>query len=57
MIVASRTAQRAENLAKLVGCKTVDWSARHNYSVDVLVNCTPLGMHPNVDETPTKSTT
>lgn len=52
VIVASRTPQRAEALAKFVGCKTVDWSARHNYLVDILVNCTPLGMHPNVDETP-----
>jgi len=52
VILASRTAQRAEVLAKFVGCKTVDWSARHNYLVDILVNCTPLGMHPNVDETP-----
>lgn len=52
VILASRTPQRAEALAKFVGCKTVDWSARHNYLVDILVNCTPLGMHPNVDETP-----
>lgn len=52
VLVASRTAPRAEALAKQVGCKAIDWTARHNYSVDVLVNCTPLGMHPNVDETP-----
>ena len=28
----------------------VDWHARHNVSFDVLINCTPVGMHPNVDE-------
>jgi 3-dehydroquinate dehydratase/shikimate dehydrogenase len=52
VVLASRTSQRADALAKVVGCRAVDWSARHNYLVDVLVNCTPLGMHPNVDETP-----
>jgi 3-dehydroquinate dehydratase / shikimate dehydrogenase len=52
VVLASRTSQRAEALAKFVGCRAVDWSARHNYLVDILVNCTPLGMHPNVDETP-----
>ncbi|MBI2824322.1 MAG: shikimate dehydrogenase [Planctomycetia bacterium] len=52
VVIASRTSQRAEALAKFIGCKAVDWTARHNYSVDILVNCTPLGMHPNVDETP-----
>jgi 3-dehydroquinate dehydratase / shikimate dehydrogenase len=52
VVIASRTSQRAEALAKALGCKAVDWTARHNYVVDILVNCTPLGMHPNVDETP-----
>ncbi|HEY4312096.1 MAG TPA: shikimate dehydrogenase [Pirellulales bacterium] len=49
--LASRTAQRADTLAKFLGCRAIDWTARYNYPADVLVNCTPLGMHPNVDET------
>lgn len=49
--LASRTSARAEALAKFLGCRAIDWTARYNHSVDVLVNCTPLGMHPNVDET------
>ena len=28
------------------------WAQRHTVMADVLVNCTPVGMHPNVDETP-----
>lgn len=51
-VVASRTRERAETLAKEFGSRAVDWNARHNAEVDVLVNGTPIGMHPNVDETP-----
>jgi len=52
VVLASRTSQRADALAKFLGCKAIDWTARHQFSSDILVNCTPLGMHPNVDETP-----
>ncbi len=47
-----RTYERAQKLAEEVKCKAVDWHARHSSSFDVLVNCTPVGMHPNVDEAP-----
>lgn len=50
--IASRTSERADQLAQRVGCKAVDWSARHSVSADILINGTPIGMHPNVDETP-----
>ena len=30
----------------------VEWAARHSVAADLLFNCTPVGMHPNVDETP-----
>ncbi|MBN9118358.1 MAG: shikimate dehydrogenase [Planctomycetes bacterium] len=50
--IASRTYERAQRLAEDVKCKAVDWHARHSISFDVLVNCTPVGMHPNVDESP-----
>ena len=33
-------------------CRAVDWTARHAVSPDVLINCTPVGMHPNLDESP-----
>jgi len=51
--ISARNAERAKRLADDVGCKYVDWAARHNTSpCDVAVNCTPVGMHPNVDESP-----
>jgi 3-dehydroquinate dehydratase/shikimate dehydrogenase len=49
--IASRTRSRAQFLADSFGGKCVEWQARHA-AVDVVVNCTPVGMHPNVDETP-----
>jgi 3-dehydroquinate dehydratase/shikimate dehydrogenase len=50
--VASRTLERAERIAAEVGSKAVAWSSRHRLPYDCLVNATPVGMHPNVDETP-----
>jgi 3-dehydroquinate dehydratase/shikimate dehydrogenase len=51
--IAARTADRAKRLADDVGCKYTDWAARHTVTpCDVVVNCTPVGMHPNVDESP-----
>lgn len=52
LTLASRTADRAKKLAEEVKCKAVDWHARHSVLFDLLVNCTPVGMHPNVDEAP-----
>lgn len=52
VVIAGRTAQRAERLAQRLGCRTVDWASRHDVSADLLINCTPVGMHPHVDETP-----
>jgi len=50
--VASRTLERSKKIAADVGCKAVDWNARYRLPYDCLVNATPVGMHPNVDETP-----
>ncbi len=52
VVVAGRTPQRAGQLATALKCKTLDWGSRHSIQPDVLVNCTPVGMHPNVDATP-----
>lgn len=51
-VVASRTLERAEDLAKKFGARHVEWSARHQVKCDLLVNCTPVGLHPNVNESP-----
>jgi 3-dehydroquinate dehydratase/shikimate dehydrogenase len=52
LTITGRTYERAQKLAEEVKCKAVDWHARHSVSFDVLINCTPVGMHPNVDEAP-----
>lgn len=51
-IVASRTKDRSEKLAKEFGARAIEWNARHTPDVDVIINGTPIGMHPNVDESP-----
>ena len=50
--ITNRTEERGKKLAEDVGCKFVEWGARHNTLCDLLVNCTSVGMHPNVDDTP-----
>lgn len=51
-VVCSRTLKRAQQLAQSMGTDCVDWGNRHAISPDVVINCTPIGMHPNVDESP-----
>jgi 3-dehydroquinate dehydratase/shikimate dehydrogenase len=50
--IASRTKSRAQFLADQFGGRCVEWQARHVADTEIIVNCTPVGMHPNVDETP-----
>ncbi len=52
VIVASRTLERAESLARALHARAVPWNLRHTIKADLIVNCTPVGMHPHVDETP-----
>ena len=54
--IASRTKQRSERLAEAFDSKAIDWDARHRAQCDIIVNCTPIGMHPNVDESPISKT-
>jgi 3-dehydroquinate dehydratase/shikimate dehydrogenase len=50
--ITNRTVERAQQLANEVGCRFVPWEARHQQICSILVNCTSVGMHPNVDEIP-----
>ena len=52
LTIASRTKERAIELAKALDATPMRWEKRGTGHIDVLINCTPLGMHPNVDETP-----
>lgn len=54
--IASRTRERSDKLAKAFDCKAIDWDARQRVQCDILINCTPIGMHPNVDESPVSKT-
>lgn len=50
--VANRSADRAEQLAAELSCQHIEWENRATVNPTVIINCTPVGMHPNVDETP-----
>jgi 3-dehydroquinate dehydratase/shikimate dehydrogenase len=50
--ITNRTSDRGARLAGEVGCRFMEWAARHTVLADILVNCTSVGMHPNLDETP-----
>lgn len=52
VVIASRTMERASELADRLGCRCVKWMDRHTVEPDILINGTPVGMHPNVDESP-----
>ncbi len=46
------TTSAPTDLAEEVGCRTVNWGQRASTLADVIINCTPVGMHPHVDDTP-----
>jgi 3-dehydroquinate dehydratase/shikimate dehydrogenase len=50
--VTNRTPERGQALASEIGCRFVDWNSRHTVLCDIVVNCTSVGMHPNLDESP-----
>ena len=50
--ISSRTAERADDLAHFCKGKSVAWGLRHSVKCDLVINCTPVGMHPNLDDTP-----
>lgn len=52
LVVTSRTTNRAKQLAEELGCRYCTWENRGSEGIDVLINCTPVGMSPNVDDSP-----
>lgn len=44
--------ERAERLAEELGARHVSWEDREDTGCDVIMNATPIGMHPNVDASP-----
>lgn len=52
LAVSGRTSARAKALAESLLCRHVTWENRGSEYADILINCTPVGMSPNMDETP-----
>lgn len=50
--IASRSYDRAAAMAHELGTRVVTWDDRHAQNPQLLINGTPVGMHPNVDEAP-----
>jgi 3-dehydroquinate dehydratase/shikimate dehydrogenase len=50
--LTNRSRDRGRTLALELGCQFVSWENRGAESCEILVNCTSVGMHPKLDETP-----
>jgi 3-dehydroquinate dehydratase / shikimate dehydrogenase len=50
--IASRSVERSEALAKDVGGRAIPWERRYDSRPGLIINGTPIGMHPNIDESP-----
>lgn len=50
--IVNRTPERAQALAEEMGCRHMDWGARHSILADLLINCTSVGMFPELDASP-----
>jgi 3-dehydroquinate dehydratase/shikimate dehydrogenase len=52
LTIANRTKARAAQLADCLGCVLAQWENRGAVYADILINCTSVGMHPDVDKSP-----
>ena len=50
--VTSRNFETATQLAKEFGGRAIPWDERHSVQPNILVNGTPIGMFPEMDDTP-----
>ena len=50
--MTNRSRERGRSLSVELGCQFISWENRGAEACEVLVNCTSVGMHPNLDETP-----
>jgi 3-dehydroquinate dehydratase/shikimate dehydrogenase len=54
--VTDRKPEKAEALAKQLGCGFINWNERNSFKTDILVNGTSVGMFPHIDEMPLEKT-
>ena len=50
--VYNRTVSRGERLAEEFGCRAAGRDRLAGLDAEIVINCTPMGMHPDVDGTP-----
>lgn len=50
--VTARNDEKSTDLAEAAGCRMVNWAQRASTLAEIIVNCTPVGMHPNVNDSP-----
>lgn len=50
--ICTRDYRKGEALATALQCDSLDWAGRANAEYEILINATPVGMHPNLDESP-----
>jgi len=51
-VTYNQNKERAESLAQELGCEFVHYRDAGTRSIDILINCSPVGMNPNINETP-----
>ena len=51
-ITYNRNKETGENLAKELGCELIHCRDAGTQSIDILINCSPVGMNPNINESP-----
>ena len=52
VLICARDYKKSEALATALDCKSVDWIDRGKGEYQAMVNCTPVGMHPNMNDSP-----
>ncbi|MBX3393801.1 MAG: type I 3-dehydroquinate dehydratase [Phycisphaerae bacterium] len=50
--IAGRNEPSARAIADRFGCSVCAWPERDRVSCDLILNCTPIGMHPLTDQSP-----
>ena len=50
--ITSRSNEKAESLSKHINGNWIDWGDRHLFEAKILINCTPVGMFPDMDASP-----
>lgn len=50
--IYNRTLERAQRLAAEFGCEFAPLDDLENIDAKLVINCTNIGMHPNIDQTP-----